>query len=208
MVGSSESIIEPKKILTPEDCKNFTKFYPGGKLEIVASVDIHPIAMKRFERYSERFISPENYAPGDFYQFFIINAPASEQIHIANQTKTYSSGGSERLVYLHELDESRSELGHGEIRLSLSNKEDSFRDKPFVGYTDTPKDLQGKGRGTNRLLIMNGLTHVMFGLSLHSDQFHNHYEKAAEGAWKRLLRENLVRKYKERESDSWRYCFL
>lgn len=204
------SVISPPepKIFTSEDCEKFSLYYPV-RLIISDLSKINLKARERFEGYSRRFIRPEEYVPGDFHQVFRIEKKLGwEETHVAYQTKIYDQGmelGFERLVYLQDLYD--GPVGHGEIRFNPESKnEEFFKDKPFVGFTQTVRHLRGQGRGTDRLRLMNGLCRVLFDLPLHSDTFTMH-EKDAEGPWKRLVKENKARSY-QFGKDRVRYHFL
>jgi len=202
IIMSKINVLKPK-ILLPENCEAFREFYPNGKIVIALASDMHPEAMRKFEGYSRRFILPREYIPSDFHQFFIVKKGNSEETHIAYQSKTYTntSGDTERLVYLQDLDESKLDVGHGEIRFNITNK----RDEPFVGYTETPEGIRGSGRGTDRLSLMNGLTLVLFGFPIHSSLFLEGHEKGSEGTWKRQIKAGNATRYKS--GNGHRYHF-
>jgi len=200
------SIIEPPKILSVAECKEFARFF-NGDLSVAQANEINRKAMEMFERYSRRFILPEEYRRGDFHQFFIVEpADSADKVYVAHQTKTYrgDKGVAERLVFLVEIRDSRN-MGGGEIRFKFDSQENFFKDKPFVGFTYTEYDLCKQGLGTRRIAMMNGLTKVLFGLPLHSDVFDAVRPKESESPWKIQVKfGNAVRyEYGERH----RYCF-
>lgn len=201
------SVPEPK-ILTLGDCERFSLYYPG-KLKISSLAEINTEARDLFENYSKRFILPEEYVPGDFHQIFIVKKDSGEETHLAHQTKVHQEG-YERLVYLQDFCLGplglAGPVGHGEIRFYPEKEKEFFKDKPFVGFTETIKCLRKNGRGTDRLRLMNGLCRVLFDLPLHSGTFVAE-EKVAGSPWRVLINEGKAISY-QFDRDRERYRFL
>ena len=159
--------------------------------------------MNHFEGKSHRFILPTDYLPGNFDKFFIIHHSNGERTHIAQQTKTYATNGdTENLSYLCDMDRDNIIVGHGEIRFNISNTSNYFKDKPFVGYTQTLEGNEKKGLGTRRLYIMNALSQAVYQLPLNSDTL---IGEDAEKLWKSLVNLGVAKSYKEGKNN--RYAF-
>lgn len=195
-------VLPTPKILAPEDCQEFRQYFKDN-LKIAEYDEIDRCALKMFESYSSSFIHPRAYKSRDFHQLFIIES-GSDIVFVAHQTKIYNPDSAERLVYLVEMSKSRY-IGHGEIRFNPNSEEPFFKDKPFVGFTNTEEAFRRRGIGTRRLEIMNGLTNILFNLPLHSSQFKEDYKKDSESPWKMQVRLGNARRYFF--EGGHRYCF-
>src|SRR3989344_6531644 len=114
--------------------KIFEEFYPKGRIFEISYHHVPKAVMKHFEGKSKRFMSPENFAFGNFEQFFGIWPDYSNTTYAASQVKYHEDNGvEERLVYLYDLNGSKDYIGHGEIRFYPELEDPFFKDKPFVG---------------------------------------------------------------------------
>lgn len=159
--------------------------------------------MTWFEGRSAMLIHPRNYRRGNFTAFYVIRH-RDDITYAARQTKTYrdTSGDTEDLVYLIDVDSDGNEEGHAEIRLNISNEESYFKDKPFVGYTTTQEAYRNKGLGTRRLFIMNAMSQMLHCFPLHSDTL---ISDEAKRLWERLEGEGKAVKFREGEHDRYKF---
>jgi len=188
----------------------FKEYFPSGDIEEISSEDIPDFVMELFERKSQQFIDLKDYKPGDFERFFLIKHSDGSKTYIAQQTKTYSTNkDTEMLVYfVDSLDE--EVFGYSELRFNISNPSEYFKDKPFVGYTETyginkntGKTNRKKGLGTRRLLVMNAFSNAFYALPLYSDTLTE--EENAKPIWEKLMQQGKAKKIKEGENN--RYVF-
>ncbi len=107
-------------------------------------------------------------------------------------------------VYLYEIDNEWTNIGHGEIRLWITDIS-LLKDKPFVGYTSTEEIFQNKWYGKKRILTMNTICKEIRWLPLYSDTLFSH--DAARKIRKNLEKQWLAKKIIEK---SWieRFYFL
>jgi hypothetical protein len=172
----------------------FERFFPDGKIRAVKADQVPEEAMAFFERSSSLYINFQDYKRGNFSSFFVIEYADNLKTFLAQQTKTYWNGDMEELTHLIDLSREMSKIGHGEIRMALHNRRKYFRNKPFVGYTETNSDMQGQGLGTRRLLVMNALCQMFYGLPLNSSTL---VSELAKRRWERLATEGKARMYME-----------
>lgn len=175
----------------------------GSRIDALIRDQIPTKVMDWFEGRSAMSVRPGDYKTGNFIEFYIIHHQSGDTTYIARQKKTYdTSGDTEDLVHLIDLDSNGNEEGHAEIRNNITNPSPYFRDKPFVGYTKTEDMFRNRGLATRRLLIMNQITRMFYGLELHSDTL---ITKEARGLWERLVGEGKAIKYKEGELDRFKF---
>jgi len=175
----------------------------GPKIDTTAQVQIPNQVMEWFEGRSSLLIDPRNYLQGNFSAFYVINHQSGDRTFAARQTKTYDTNGdTEELVYLIDVDSDGIEEGHGEIRMNISNDDPYFKNKPFVGYTETEGGFRRQGLGTRRLLMMNTFTQMLYDLPLHSDTL---IADDARRLWERLAVEGKAIKYPEGQNERFRF---
>ncbi|MFA7298272.1 MAG: hypothetical protein WC010_01370 [Candidatus Absconditabacterales bacterium] len=172
--------------------------------------DIPKEVIVLFEGYSRLYILPEEYKEGNFEQYGYIKhtTPTSFITYFALQEKTIDKKYKEKQIYLFERDKKGNKIGHGEIRLGIEYKkkdEDFFKDKPFVGFTDTEDDYKNKGYGKKRIQTMNMISKQTRGLKLHSDVLFS--DPNAQKIRERLEKEGLAKRYK-RKNGRDRFCFV
>ncbi len=153
--------------------------------------DVPADARKRFEGCSKSFIYSEDYKEWNFEKIWYIqyNFPEPYITYFATQDKEYDTGSIEKLIYLFEKNYEWEKIWHGEIRLCIHNNNEKifqnfFKDKPFVGFTQTEEDFFKKGYGILRLIHMNQLVTKEFGLKLYSSEL--------PAPWAKRNREKLV----------------
>lgn len=189
-------------ILSTHDPNVFKKHFSSAQIEIISADKVPPVAIDLFELCSKRFINPKDYKPGNFDAYFLIRHDSGEVTYAVQQTKTYWTGSTEILIDLIDLDQSGNQQGDGEIRYDPSDDRPCFKNKPFTGWTETEENYRKRGLGRRRLLMMNALSQMLYGLPLHSDTTILEQEKRI---LEKLLDEGKVSKYKEGEHD--RYVF-
>ena len=182
----------------------FNEFHPNGKIEEISLEEIPQNIMNYFEARSKRFILPKDYQEKDFEKTFTIHHDNHHKTYVAIQTKTYcTDGDTEELTYLIDINEENKPVGYGEIRFNISNKDEYFINKPFVGSTNTSKKNRRKGIGKRRLHVMNALCQTLYKNPLNSDTIISEDSKKL---WEKLTQEGKSKMYKEGEHD--RYVFL
>lgn len=147
----------------------------------------------KFEAYSMNLIYPEDYKEWNFEKIWYIqhNFPEPYITYFATQDKQYEDGYMEKLIYLFEQNDQGIKIWHGEIRLCLDYDDEKifqnfFKDKPFVGFTQTENYFLKKGYGLLRLIHMNQILIKEFGLKLYSSTLF------VEWSWAKRNREKLV----------------
>lgn len=184
--------------------ERFAELYSGGRIMPVEYAELPDAAVSKFEGYSRRFISPEEYRPNDFSGIWKIVRDDGSETFVAEQDKDYGDGkGVERLVYLIDMLHGR-EVGHGELRRSLrppSGDEEYFTGKPFVGYSGTESEMQGKGLGRRRLIEMDAISRARYGAPLNSDTL---LTDDAIRVWERLVEDGLAEHYQEGKHTRYR----
>lgn len=159
--------------------------------------------MEWFESRSTLLIHPQDYKRGNFSAFYVIDHQSGDRTFAARQIKTYDTNGeTEELVYILDLDNEENEKGHAELRMNISNNDPYFKNKPFVGYTETEDDFRKQGLGARRLLIMNVFAKILYVLPLHSDTL---ISAEASSLWKRLVEEGKATTYLEGEHERFRF---
>ncbi len=180
----------------------FHEYFPDGEIYQSEAKEIPAEAMEFFEKESLQLILPEEYKPRNFENFFVIKHKNGDKTYAAEQTKTYHNGDTERLSYFLDARNSKS-IGHGELRWSLSNKSGFFKDKPFVGFTETEKEYQRQGLAERRLYMLNAFSKMTYGFALYSSDV---VDSRAINLWEKLVNEGKAKKFKSGEYD--RYVFL
>lgn len=194
------------------DLGRFSAHHSGATIEQICLGDVPAPAMEMFEGLSRRFILPEEYREGNFDVALRIDHGA-DQTYAVKQVKHYEKD-SEDTVYLADMADLL--VGRGEVRFKPVTKKAYFKGKPFEEYTETAGAMgQGhmrRGLGIRRTRLMNALSHVFWGLPLHSStQFIHHRVgdsevQPAKLVWEKLVRLGEARKYDENGLD--RYAFL
>lgn len=183
---------------------SFNKNYVQGILRQIEEKEVPEKVKKFFEGHSQLFIDLEDYIQGNFSQYYVIDKYNSEQIYIAQQTKTYTktNNNSEELTYIFET-KNETKIGHGEIRYNYTSKEDFFVDKPFVGFSSTEDEFLRKGYGLERLKLMNELTKSIYHLKLHSSTT---IRDNARKVWsERLIKEGSAKQYFQEERERFQF---
>lgn len=181
----------------------FRKYFPTAQIDIVGSELIPQGVMDFFEHMSCLFIKMEDHRPGNFEALFVIEHDSGDRTFVAQQTKTYSTNGdTEQLTYFVDTNSDDAVIGKSEMRRNISNKSDYYKDKPFVGSIYTLENYRKRGLGTRRLIVMNAVSQMLYGLALHSSTV---VSDLAAAVWTRLVREGKARVYKEGVHD--RFAF-
>lgn len=178
----------------------FSELFPEGAMSQIKETDAPEAAMEVFEHKSAQFINRDKYRPRNFEFYFVINHVNGDRTYLAQQTKTYDTNkDTERLTYFVDM-RGNQVLGYSELRNNISNLREYFRDKPFVGYTETEKDFRNQGLGTRRLLLMNAFSGAQYSLPLNSDTLNSEVS-----VWEDLVQKGQAQKFQEGEH--LRYSF-
>ncbi len=182
----------------------FTQHFPTGEIQPIDLAQIPKEAVDYLGIRSRALINRSDYRPSNFDASFVVDHHEGGRTFITQQTKTYrTNGATKALTYFVDINEEGKVTGFGELRLSLTDPRDYFKNKPFVGYTQTERAFQRKGLGTRRLRLMNAISNMLYSLPLHSDTL---LSKESGGVWERLVRKGKARKYKQGKED--RYSFI
>ncbi len=174
--------------------ETFEALFSSGTLDVITRDQIPQTVLEHFEGMSSRFISREKYQEGNFNAYYrIVHSDIQGFItYIADQDKTYDYKKPpvlEKNVYFYEVLDG-NKVGHGELRYQpeAKEKDEYFKDKPFVGFTRTENDFLQKGFAKRRLLAMGAYSEMQWHLPLYAgDQ-----NKTADKVWKSLVNENLA----------------
>jgi GNAT superfamily N-acetyltransferase len=161
----------------------------------VAPAQVPRTAASLFSNESRSFTAAKALKLGDFIRLMAIEFDDGQTTYFAQHDQTYEHVEStERLVYLADINGLGRVIGSGEIRLSLTDTDPFFLNKPFVGNTATQPEFRGKGLGRRRLLAMNAATLLMYNLVLNSDTLRS---APASSVWQRLVNDGLAETYWE-----------
>lgn len=175
-----------------------------SKLIEIQRKDIPQDAIKCFEGYSRRFILPDEYKEGNFENYRYIQHD-EYKTYIAMQEKGEGKG-KEKDIYLYEINKKWENIGHGEIRLWIT-EDPYFKDKPFVWFTETEHKFIHKWYGKKRMITMNSICKEIRWLALDSWTLFSH--KDAKKIRETLKSQWVVKKYQEtNENNADRFHFL
>jgi hypothetical protein len=177
----------------------FNKFFPEGKIKEISIKDLPADVLKSFEGSSKRFILPEDYKPGDFKKIFLVEHDNGDLTYIGNQIKNYWNESTEDLSYLFER-RGQEKIGHGELRYDISSDDEFFKNKPFVGFTETEKEYHKTGLGRRRLFLLNALAQSLYDQPLYSSTL---IADEARSLWEKLVVEGKAEKFKEGDDDRY-----
>lgn len=184
----------------------FHRHFPSGRVGTYPLDQVPTPALEKFEGYSRRFIEKSEYFPGNFDAVFRVNHEDGTNTYVAKQEKSYKERNkliAEDSTYLIDLDQSGVIVGWGEIRKSLTDQGDYFKDKPFVGYTYTETEHRGKGLGQRRIIMMNAISQMLYHFPLNSDTT---LSSDAARVWEGLVATGKAKRYMQGESQ--RFVFI
>lgn len=198
---------EFERPISPEQAGVFTHWLPGTQIATINPGAIPSAAFKVFEGRSKRFIDPEAYRPLNFTDLYLITHKDGGHTFAVTQTKNLD-GGPEKSTYVVDIGENGEFMGYSELRYVYENPRSFFKEKPFEQYSVTEKAFTGKGLSARRILVMNALSQMRYGLPLYSSTDFGELANS-EGlriqpqklAWEKLVREGFARKFKEGEQD-------
>lgn len=190
----------PQKVTLVEQLKQLYNI----DLVVLSYEDVPKVAMKHFERQSSRFLHPDEYHERDFTKLFQYTQGNGDVVYVAQQDKTYSANGhTERLTYFVGTRDGEK-TGDLELRYALTDQQDFFKDKPFVGFTNTEDDFVRQGLAVTRLEDANAYSLAEHGYLLHSGDL---VADEAKGAWAKLIAAGKAEEYEDRPGKT-RFRFL
>ncbi len=190
-------------VLPPTKIEVFQQFFSQGSLSLCGANDVPRAAMDDFEGRSKAFIDVEDYKPGNFDWFMVVNHQDGHKTYITHQVKTYvTDNETEELTYFVDTTTEGENMGNGEMRFSLSDEREYFKDKPFIGWISTEDKFKGWDT-LKRLSVMNAASQMLYGLPLYSDTLISNDGRRLCEAYVRM---GKMRKFKEGEHD--RYVFI
>jgi len=177
------------------------RHFGGAKTVEMELADVPDPVRGMLEALGMRYLDPDTYDPGDFYDVRRLTLEDGDAIFSARRVKDYGDRGVEESTYVIDVRNGEP-VGFGEVRWRLTGVTDYFKDKPFVGFTETRRPFRRKGLAERRLRIMNALARQKYGLPVHSDTV---ISADARKLWEKLAGEGKARKYKEGEHDRYVY---
>lgn len=181
----------------------FNEYFPNAEIKEIVLSDIPEKVLEYFEFKSSQFISPNQYKPNNFERFFAVKYADNNTTFLAQQTKMYDNGDAEKLTFFADVIE-KDVIGRAELRLNVKcaiENEEYFKNKPFVGWTETNEDLRKSGMGTRRLFLMNAIAQMCYGLPLYSDTVNSPQMKKI---WEKLVESGNAIKFKEGDKDRYK----
>ena len=123
-----------------------------------------------------------------FNDTYVFESANGNRSFTASHTKSYGDGTVrlEEIIYLADSDKLGNLIGFSHVRFDSKNELPYWKNKPFVGNTETSKSSLRVGLGFRRLYLMNEMTSLVFGLSLHSDISY-HIKPDAQRLWQRAI---------------------
>ncbi len=157
--------------------------------------------------------------PADLQNLAVITHPDGARTYVAQSISTYSKGrrysnpedlSKEELTHLADVSADDNLMGWGHIRKLLVHKT-LPTNQPFVGFTYTDQDgsvnYRNRGFGTRRLLTMNALSAMYYGMPLYSSGLISREE---ESVWKHLVDRRIASSFRHVNDVGWlstRYVF-
>ena len=161
------------------------------RLRLSAKKDVPKIVFDKFKERNQGYYDEKNVDVGAYDAFFTIKHPNGDVTYLAEQTGSYDTeGDTEEMTYFVDTRESEI-LGYGELRNNLTNRSEDYKDKPYVGYTRTEDAHARQGLGARRLLEMNAVSEMKYGLPLHSGII---IEPRITSLYEGLVKKGLVKK--------------
>jgi len=191
------------------DFDTFRKFFPEAEIGEVGIDGIPPGILDYFEDKSRRFISPGDYQPRNFNGFFVARHQNGDVTYSAKQIKKYPDSGdhqgdTEESTYFVDMRDDRL-TGRGELRKSLTDTSEYFKDKPFAGWISTEEGYEREGLATRMIMMMHAMSEALYGQPLYSDTIIES-EKMVH-LWKKLVKEGKAKKFTE-EGGRDRYVLI
>lgn len=176
----------------------------SGILEQIGIDQIPEEVMKKFEGYSARFISPQDYKEKNFDSFFKITHDNKDETYIAKQLKELANADEkikeEDTYFIDTRDQFI--IGNGELRFDMSLRDGGFLRKPFIGYTGTTENYQRQGLGVRRIEVMNAFSEMHYNSPVYSDSL---LSPSAEKVWEFLQTSGHAEKIQEGDLYRFRY---
>lgn len=186
----------------PRETEVLKRFFPEGEASPMEVVDMPEAVQELLEDLAARYQNFERYVPGRFHDVQKVAIGPDDVLYIARTVKEYGGeAGTEESTFVVDVKEGGI-AGRGEVRYHLTNNEDYFKDKPFVGFTETEKEHRRAGLAERRLRLMNALSQQKYGKPIHSDTV---ITEEARRLWEKLVDEGKARMYKEGRHDRFVY---
>lgn len=199
--GKSEQEIEAEK-----EAAVFHEFLPSANIQESSLEQIPEEAVKLFESYGRKYISPEEYKAGNFEKLYTIGHDNGDITYVAEQTKILGKENyeQEKNAYFFESREGK-EIGHGELRYNDVSEDKYFKNKPFVGYSATEKEYRRMGLGKRRIFEMNAYSQMRYQLPLYSGTV---ITPEVKRIWEALVKEGKAEKFREKTGRTTRVRFV
>lgn len=198
---------EFEQLITPEQTEVFAQWFPGTQIATITPEAVPSAAIEIFEHRSRCFIDPETYKPLNFTALYLVTHEDGSRTFAARQTKVLSAGPEES-TYFVDINENNEYLGYSELRYVYNNSKSFFQKKPLEQWSGTEDGSRRMGLSIRRILVMNALSQMLYGLPLYSIT-HFIYDTNPEDmriqpqklVWEKLVSEGIARKFEESGQD-------
>lgn len=161
------------------DAEIFSAHFPDGRIEQIPHESL-PLKLRRSVKHPDGSIA-----------FTIMHNDGSRTLGV--------TGGFGGKIQLQDRDKNDRYTGDGNIEPDHIEE----IDLPIVGFTFTAIKFQRHGLGMRRLLTMNALSHMFFGLPLRSSSYQE--LPAPLSLWERLVREGKAERYPGKKLTRYRF---
>ena len=96
---------------------------------------------------------------------------------------------------------SDEQTGYSEMRLNTSNETEYFKNKPFIGITNTISKFRKTGLGERRIKLMTAMSQTLYNEPLCSD---TNISPSAKRLWEKLEERGEAEKFMEGDHDRYR----
>ena len=109
-------------------------------------------------------------------------------------------------INIYDIDHDDELVGWATIARINSGFRDMPHGLPYIGMTETVKEMRRQGLGTRRLILANELSLKTFGLPLNSDLTVDGTEEEAASLWQKLVLEGKAEEVTDSDyGPTWRF---
>lgn len=192
--------------------ESFQRHFPSGRVENVAYDKLPLKILSRFEAFRKKAAEIQGQGPLTFKGVLSISHNNGDKSYVASlQERHLPKGQSSEQASMSFLDSYVIDAnadgvptGNAVFRRVTNTEDDSLKDKPYALLNLTDKDFREQGLGNRRLLLMNAVSRMLYGLPLHSDT--SIANEAERRLWEKFVTQGKAKKYSQNGVD--RYSFL
>lgn len=206
-----------EQLRVKQDFDVFVEHMPfGTDISGVNLTDVPPEALGLLLQKGAQYllVKGRQFNPGDLQNLTVVTHPDRTRTYVAQSLSVYPQKSAEQnkveLTHLVDVTSDNVLLGWGHIRKPLVHKT-LPTDQPFVGHTFTIEEgtvnFRERGFGTRRLLTMNALSSMYYGMPLYSSGVISPQEKSL---WKHLVDRRIASSFRDVDNAGWsstRYVF-